>query len=393
LLCTNTEIKRTMIATYVFWARLMQIFGRDQIIDLLWEKLKVKTGLVLSANRRIGKTTIIKEMKNQAEGKGYRAVYEDLEGVRTQLDFAKIIKKQVQEFRGKKHKAASGAANFYDSYIRDSAFGQLKFGGKKQELDWNESLNGEMDFVAKDEKPTIFFWDEFPIMLSNIMTNQSRQAAMEVLDVLRAVREKYPGKIKMVFTGSIGIHLIIANLKKHGYTNQPINNMHIQEVEPLELEFAELVAKDLLVTENLELPDDAIRTLVQEVDCIPFYISELVQAIKEEESSKRIEEIVTDRLTRCAGHWNLRPFEERITNYYPNHKHVFKIIDYVAYHQSRTLDEIRAEAQLAGAIEANEVLGIVAALGQDQYFVRHDNVVTFRFKLLRQWWLLQRKCD
>jgi|EBPBio282013_DNA_FD.fasta_scaffold00762_6 AAA+ ATPase superfamily predicted ATPase len=371
----------------------MQIIGREQLIELLWQQMKVKTGLVLSANRRIGKTTIIKEMEKQANKEGYRAVYEDLEGIRSQLDFSKNVKKQVQTFRGKKDKAVNGLANFYDLYVRESALGQFKFGAKKTEPEWKERLNSEMDFVAEHATPTIFFWDEFPIMLSNIIKDHGKPAAMEVLDVLRAVREKHSGKIKMVFTGSIGIHLIIADLKKDGYKNQPINNMHIQEVNPLELEFAVLFAKELLTSEGLNLPDDDIEALVQEVDCIPFYINELVNAIKQEVPGKHPKEIVTDCLTKSTAHWNLRPFEERIGNYYSKHEHVFRIIDSVAYHNSRTVEEITEDAKLAGTITPNEVREIIAALGQDQYFVRNGDVVTFRFKLLRQWWLIQRKCD
>ncbi len=56
---------------------------------------------------------------------------------------------------------------------------------------------------------------------------------MEMLDTLRALRQTYP-QLKMVYTGSIGLHHVVAKLKKLGYNNVPTNDMYPYELQPLQ---------------------------------------------------------------------------------------------------------------------------------------------------------------
>jgi len=62
---------------------------------------------------------------------------------------------------------------------------------------------------------------------------EGEAAAMEVLDVLRSIRnDTHP--YEMVFTGSVGLHQVLNMLRKGGYANDPTNDMRTVEVLPLE---------------------------------------------------------------------------------------------------------------------------------------------------------------
>lgn len=121
-----------MKITYVFRARYMHIIGRDKIIDSLWALMEKKHGLVLTANRRIEKTTIIKEMQRKAGERGFTAIYQDLEAISSPDDFAKCVSKEVMKFRGRADKLLVGSHNLYDSFFRDGGIGVVMNAQKKE---------------------------------------------------------------------------------------------------------------------------------------------------------------------------------------------------------------------------------------------------------------------
>ena len=65
------------------------VLGRDKLIQRLWRVLE-RQSVVLSAERRMGKTCIVKKMTAECP-RDKLAVYRELEGVRTPLEFAQIV--------------------------------------------------------------------------------------------------------------------------------------------------------------------------------------------------------------------------------------------------------------------------------------------------------------
>lgn len=69
-------------------------------------------------------------------------------------------------------------------------------------------------------------------MLDNICKQQGEgeAAAMQILDVLRALRQQPNSRLRMVLTGSIGLHHVVSMLRQKGDPNSPINDMRRIEV-------------------------------------------------------------------------------------------------------------------------------------------------------------------
>jgi len=57
-------------------------------------------------------------------------------------------------------------------------------------------------------------------MLASIRDRQNEKTAMEVLDFLRALRQTHSG-LRMVITGSIGLHHVLSSLRDKNYGNSP----------------------------------------------------------------------------------------------------------------------------------------------------------------------------
>jgi hypothetical protein len=68
-----------------------------------------------------------------------------------------------------------------------------------------------------------------------------------VLDNLRALRQTYGSAgLRMVLTGSIGLHHVIAALKRQRYANSPLNDTYPLEVPPLDAGPAHELAAQLI---------------------------------------------------------------------------------------------------------------------------------------------------
>ncbi len=65
-----------------------QVIGRDSLIRHLWRILE-RQSLVLSAERRMGKTCVIKKMEAEPLSNKL-CIYRDLEGITTSVDFVQL---------------------------------------------------------------------------------------------------------------------------------------------------------------------------------------------------------------------------------------------------------------------------------------------------------------
>ena len=62
-----------------------EVFGRDSLISSLWGALEQQS-VVLVAERRVGKSTIIKKMRSESPT-GFQPFYRDVENLTTPLEF------------------------------------------------------------------------------------------------------------------------------------------------------------------------------------------------------------------------------------------------------------------------------------------------------------------
>ena len=77
------------------------------MIQLIWDILEQQS-IVITAERRIGKTTVIKKLKAKPRP-GWIPVFQDLEECHTASEFAMAVYKEVHQFLSSKEKVARWA--------------------------------------------------------------------------------------------------------------------------------------------------------------------------------------------------------------------------------------------------------------------------------------------
>ena len=203
-----------------------EIIGREKLIEKIWERLEQQS-IILIGERRIGKSSTLKKMATE-ERDNMLPIYRDLEGIRTPIEFVEKVWQDIEIYlkeQGKAKRVRTFLSNLQSKQFTGFRFPELA--GKY----WKELLNLAIeDSIALQTKQIVFIWDEIPHMLENF----PEQSAMEMLDILRSLRQTYPD-LRTIFSGSIGLHHIFKNLQKAGYRNDPTNDMYTIDGQPLSL--------------------------------------------------------------------------------------------------------------------------------------------------------------
>lgn len=369
-----------------------EVIGREQLIQDLWKILE-RQSLVLSAERRMGKTCLLKKMQAEAPP-GKLLIYHDLEKVRSSLEFVEVVLQDVEGYLSGLRRRATRTRQLLQqmSGAEFKGFKLPNFAAPHWKTLLIETI---ADLVENQDRVVILLWDEVPYMLGNV----GDKAAMEILDTLRSLRQMYPA-VRMVFTGSIGLHHVVASLKKAGYTNEPTNDMYPVDVPPLSLNDATELARQLLLGEKISTfsLQETATAIAQGVDCIPFYIHHLILKLKLRGGAVNqaiITEVISDCLIDPLNPWKMDHYQERIDNYYNDEQrpYAFNLIDILAVtDRPLSFDEILNRLRLEPETQDREITRIVLRLLQRDYYIiqRSDRAYCFRYPLIQLYWKLLR---
>lgn len=375
------------------------VIGRSRVIEHIWNTLEQQS-IVITAERRIGKTTIIKKLK-QEPASNWVPVFQDLEGCHTASEFATTVYKEVHQFLSQKGRTTRRVKEWL------SALGGTEIGGllklpEKAEHPWKVILTRSIeDLVHENDVNSsrlLFLWDEVPFMLANIRDREGEQAAMEVLDILRALRQTHP-TFRMIITGSIGLHHVLTSLKDKNYANAPVNDMARIEIEPLTQRDAEELAVKLIEGESLVSSDKDVAAvaIANEADRFPFYIHHIVRTLRVKDlpvDPDTIARVVTTQLVDSGDPWELRHYRDRIRTYYgTGSKAAIAILDELAANREKaSVTELLAMLKASSQFDDREqLLQLLYLMDRDHYLQRYgDGCYGFRFPLIRRWWKIDR---
>src|SRR5437870_4136078 len=98
------------------------VVGRESLIAQLWSVLD-KQSVVLVAERRIGKTSIVRKMEAEP-ATGKLPVWHDVEGFRTRLEFVESVYQDVEAYLGSFTRTTEHVRTFLRE-IRGAEIGKL----------------------------------------------------------------------------------------------------------------------------------------------------------------------------------------------------------------------------------------------------------------------------
>jgi hypothetical protein len=389
---------------------LSAIVGRDALAQGVWHMLAEKS-IVLTAERRMGKTYLLYKLWGEAEQQqqtwvqGWLCVYQDLSAASSPLQFVQSVFDKAQGLLSVRRKVAEKTRRFL-SRFQELKIGQIQL-PKSATPEWKEILRSIFADLSEQlpNDRVLFLWDEFPVMLDEIFKQEGGdKIAGEILNLLRTLRTEYP-RIRTILTGSVGLHHILNKLGQSGYNNPVNNDMAVVSVEPLEQNFAVELARSLLESKEIKCQDlvATAETIAKEVDNIPFYIRGTIDRFQYHPDRQLTIDVDTIRqeirslLVDADDSWHMAHYLKRIANYYGDvdSELVRSILDIVADEQQSisTKDIIRTiqnSSQLT--IAEQSIRDLLKLLEQDHYLTKDsiDLKYRFRYSLIRRYWQYQR---
>jgi hypothetical protein len=372
-----------------------QVVGRNEFIDELWHSL-VGAGVVLTAERRVGKTSVVRRMHAEPRA-SFTTFYQDLERVHRPIEFVEAVLGSVRSHLSTQRRTLERLGEFL------SALGGTEVAGVLTLPDvaapqWKTLLLRVMaDLMQHQEGHVVFFWDEYPQMLHNIAATAPEEA-MEVMDVLRSLRQEHP-RLRMVLTGSIGLHTVIHALQQKGYRNAPNNDLQQFSLPPLSDEDAAGLAAALLAGEKIVAADAGLvaTEVAATVGNIPFYIHQVVGAMRGRAGvgPGTANQIVDEGLNNPQDPWELRHYRTRLEHDYSaeDRPYALATLDALAVAQTPlSFRDLSSRAMARPGVTDDERLRtVLKLLQQDHYVVRSpDREYRFATPLIARWWRMDR---
>jgi hypothetical protein len=369
-------------------------FGRDALIDDLWNLMTTQSFQLLG-ERRTGKTTVVKEMWRHPRPL-FLTVWRSVEGLIEPKEFVERLVSDVIGHLHFKHKAQNWLESAWKG-IGGAKIGDYFTIPPGQERDWKRFL--ERTFQALEEnlpegQSLVFFWDEMPMFLYNVAKRKEygEQSAMEFLDTLRALRQRH-NRIRMVYTGSIGLHHVLKSLYDAGYSNAPVNDMKPVLLPPLSEEKSVALATHLLSGAKCEYEADLPTHIAVQANRLPFYIQFLVVelvSLKREITDADVKNALDNLLNNDLDPLDLKHYEQRIKNYYGKRESIgFALLDALAVVKSPlTLPQLLNHARSQDPQTTESIVReTIDLLLRDHYLQRNGNTFGFQYDLIRRAWL------
>lgn len=391
------------------------VIGRDELIAKIWKRL-AKKSIRFTAERRVGKTTVMTKMTAEPEA-GFEVLFLELEGIDSPDRFAELLLNRVTPLLSKTDAAKGWWTIFRDSIGGTEIAGVFKL-PESNKMGWQTTVEKTLEGACthNSDKTIVLLMDELPYMLQKIASieadGQQKTLALTLLDTLRSIRQKH-SNVRMVYAGSVGLHHVVTDLKQSKLASEPLNDMPIVEIRALSEPDAITLTARLLSEEGVELAAEDGATIHQRIanrtDCVPFYIEAVCSRLGEQDGpidSDDVDRTVREQLASDHDPWEMEHFRERLETYYSgtvqatsggkirDEEIARAILDHLAL-----VDEPRSIEQIWSAVKAQfkiadrqHIVGMLKSLALDHYLIsdtENDDTekrYSFRFPLIRGWW-------
>ncbi|MCP4004002.1 MAG: ATP-binding protein [bacterium] len=390
------------------WVEGDRFWDREAELELLVEYLEEGAHLLIVAQRRIGKTSLMREAARRL-ARRFTCLQVDLQKSHSPADA--IVELSIatrphgslwQTTKGVFSSVLGQAVDMVESLQLDDLTVTLRSGVTAG--DWQAKGDRLFETLAAAEKEVVVFLDEVPILVSRILhgddfqiTPDRRRETDAFMSWLRDNCIRHRGKVRVVVTGSIGIEPI---LRRAGLS-ATLNVLTPFELGPWDRETAAECLEALANGYGLQFQPGAIEALLDHLGvCIPHHVQMFFDNLYRTAKLRKltsitrelIDEVYEQNMLSVRGHAELSHLEERLKLVLGPHLHPLAL-DLLT--EAAVSWELTPTAALALAREhlvddekpQDEVREILGILEHDGYLQREpEGGYAFVSKLLRDWW-------
>ena len=246
--------------------------GRKEELAEAVRMISQGNSLLLASPRRVGKSSFSKKLVEMFRREGVLAAYVDLQGVRTEQEFGDRMADAFRKIREESSKAV-GLKDKVESFLNRIRKVEVKGVGfelKDNPQKFYTTVEKLMDFEGR----ALIVVDELAVFLEHITTAQGPEAAENLMNWLRNIRQSQQGRIVWVYCSSVSI----TNFMKRHNMSYTINDISSFPLGEMAYDEAVYLLKELCYGQGIEVfADNEIDVILEKIGCrLPFFIQLLL---------------------------------------------------------------------------------------------------------------------
>ena len=392
------------------WVAGDRFFDREVEIEALIERVEDGIHTLVTAQRRMGKTSLVRELLRRLGERGdFETVFVDLEDASTAADAVVEIAAASLPIRGIVTRVKDWVRKSSTSTIdRVDELGvselRVKLRAGVDAGRWRTQGDALFASLAKSEKPVILAIDELPILVNRLLkghdyqiTPERRQDTDSFLSWLRKNGQAHQGRIRLVVSGSVGLEPILeqAELSAHANIFAPF------ELRPWNEETAVACLGELAESYGLRIPEPVRQEMFRRLRCgIPHHVQQFFDKLHEhlrrehrrEASLNDVEKVYSQEMLGVRGQVYLEHYQSRLRTVLGDdgYEVALELLTEAAVSDGQLTDgSIRRYEAYRSVLydeSAARIKDVLHVLEHDGYFARRDDGYRFVSGLVEDWW-------
>lgn len=392
---------------YGNWVEGDRFWDRENDIQLLTNRIEEGAHIMLVAQRRMGKTSLMREISRKFQGR-YICLFVDLQKACDSPDAMVELSLSMRPHKSLWDKTKDVFSNIICTIVENIEKINIKDIGITLRAglttgNWKGKGDQIFSMIATEEKPVILFMDEVPLMVNRMLkgedftiTHERRNAVDEFMSWLRDNSLRHQNKVRIVVSGSIGFEPILNQAR----LSATINNFSPFELKPWD-EPAAIGCLDALANEyGVKFKEGAEAAIVRRLGCcIPHHVQMFFTQVYErctrrqrmEFHADEVNDIYENEMLGIRGHAELTHYEERLKivlgpEIFPLALEMLTETAVAGCLRKEALMELRKGYTFKERSVPEAQEEIIRVLEHDGYIKQGVQGYIFESHLLRDWW-------
>ena len=390
------------------WVDGDRFFDRETELRLLRERVENGTHTLLTAQRRMGKTSLVRELLRGLDEDGeFATVFVDVEGAMDAADAVAEMATQARTLQGVRGRVTSWLRNSVRDVrdnIEELGVSELRVKLRAGLNDGNWQRIGDQVFeaLAADDRPVVLAIDELPILVNRLLKGHEYQITPERLAVtdgfmgwLRKCCQAYEGKVCLIISGSVGLEPVLsqAGLSAHA------NVYTTLDLRPWSQDVADECLAALARGYGICLTDEVRGEMCRRLRCcVPHHVQlfyhhiyeHLVREGRNEATLDDVALVYQRDLLSVKGQASLVHYEERLRMVLGDegYTEALSLLSEAVVNGGQLAGHVielyRSDAAAKGA--EDNVVNVLYVLQHDGYLEKCAGGYVFVSGLLEDWW-------
>ncbi|MBZ4219918.1 MAG: ATP-binding protein [Chlorobium sp.] len=389
------------------WVDGDRFWGREDDIRLLIRKIDEGAHISLVAQRRMGKTSLMKELQRRLSDR-YLCLFIDLQKDSEPADAVVQLSLSIRPYESLWKRVNGLFANVWSAVsggIEEVSYGDIgiKLRAGLNSGNWMEKGDALFSILAKYELPVLLMIDEVPLMVNRMLKGDdfviTRERIAEVdrfMSWLRKNSIEHQGKIRIMLSGSIGFEPVLRQAR----LSSTINNYLPYDLRPWDAETATGCLRALGQEYGIEFRNKAEEAMVRKLGyCIPhhvqlFFSHVLDRCDRRNEmrfSADEVDDLYEHEMLGIRGHAELSHYQERLELFFSKEQLplVMAVLTEAAIAGELLIPVLRLLQREYARKEFDadeEIKEILRVLEHDGYLRKIGEGYRYESTLLKEWW-------